>query len=73
MTTHQHGNQSFQIPNHEVLGAACGDFRPTFPCVQEENLTVAKQNLESNKKDLELMKDYATTAEVCLLFVRGVG
>jgi len=32
--------------------------------LQEENLTLAKQNLESNKKDLELMKDYATTAEV---------
>ena len=37
-----------------------------LPCVQEENLELAKANLETNTKDLELMKDYYTTVEVRL-------
>lgn len=32
--------------------------------MQEENLEVAEKSLETNKKDLTLMKDYATTTEV---------
>ena len=34
---------------------------------QAENIEVAEKSLETNKRDLELMKDYATTTEVSTL------